>query len=55
MNVAGGRMIGKKMCELTLDGAELNFYKWEGDVKVFMIFVFVYSCIYIYIYVYIYR
>jgi hypothetical protein len=32
-HTAGGRMIGKKMSELTLDSHELNFYKWEGDVK----------------------
>lgn len=30
---AGGRMIGRKMADALLDGRELEFYKWEGDVK----------------------
>lgn len=30
---AGGRMIGKKVSEMCLDGAELQFYKYEGDLK----------------------
>lgn len=30
---AGGRMIGKKVSETVLDGAELQFYKYRGDLK----------------------
>ncbi|KAL2621149.1 hypothetical protein R1flu_001354 [Riccia fluitans] len=30
---AGGRMIGRKVCESILDGKELEFYKWEGDLQ----------------------
>lgn len=30
---AGGRMIGKKVAETVLNGKELEFYKWEGDLK----------------------
>ncbi|KAL3680858.1 hypothetical protein R1sor_023814 [Riccia sorocarpa] len=30
---AGGRMIGRKVCESVLDGKELEFYKWEGDLQ----------------------
>lgn len=30
---AGGRMIGKKVSEMILGGAELEFYKWEGDLQ----------------------
>jgi hypothetical protein len=30
---AGGRMIGKKVSEMCLDGAQLNFYQYEGDLK----------------------
>lgn len=33
-HTAGGRMIGKKMCAMLLDGQSLKFYEWEGDVKV---------------------
>eukprot|EP01031_Cornospumella_fuschlensis_P033146 gene33146-40104_t len=33
-HTAGGRMIGKKMCAMLLDGQNLQFYEWEGDVKV---------------------
>mmetsp|Transcript_2665 Transcript_2665/g.5507 ORF Transcript_2665/g.5507 Transcript_2665/m.5507 type:complete len:310 (+) Transcript_2665:108-1037(+) len=32
-HTAGGRMIGKRMAELLLDGETLKFYQWEGDVK----------------------
>lgn len=34
-HTAGGRMIGKKMSDMLLDGRELAFYQWEGtdDVK----------------------
>jgi heme oxygenase (biliverdin-producing, ferredoxin) len=35
-HTAGGRMIGKKMAAMLLDGIELNFYKWDGDVKVML-------------------
>ncbi|BBN14330.1 protein MpHY1 [Marchantia polymorpha subsp. ruderalis] len=30
---AGGRFIGKKVCESVLEGKELEFYKWEGDLS----------------------
>ncbi|KAM0000741.1 putative Heme oxygenase (biliverdin-producing) [Helianthus debilis subsp. tardiflorus] len=30
---AGGRMIGKKVAEMILNGKELEFYKWDGDLK----------------------
>ncbi|KAL1554900.1 Heme oxygenase 1 [Salvia divinorum] len=30
---AGGRMIGKKVAEKILNGKELEFYKWEGDLS----------------------
>lgn len=30
---AGGRMIGKKVAEKILDGKELEFYKWEGELS----------------------
>lgn len=29
---AGGRMIGRKMAEMVLDGRELEFYKWDGEL-----------------------
>lgn len=32
-HTAGGAMIGKAVSEAILDGAELEFYKYEGDVK----------------------
>lgn len=32
-HTAGGRMIGKKMAAMLLDGHELSFYQWDGDVK----------------------
>ncbi|KAI0491662.1 hypothetical protein KFK09_025922 [Dendrobium nobile] len=32
-HTAGGRMIGKKVAEKILDGKELEFYKWEGDLR----------------------
>jgi heme oxygenase len=32
-HTAGGRMIGKKMCDMLLEGRTLKFYEWEGDVK----------------------
>jgi len=28
---AGGKMIGRKVSEMILDGKELEFYKWGGD------------------------
>ena len=28
---AGGKMIGRKVSEMILDGKELEFYKWRGD------------------------
>jgi len=32
-HTAGGRMIGKRMADMLLDGRTLNFYQWEaGDV-----------------------
>ncbi|KAK1418496.1 hypothetical protein QVD17_27641 [Tagetes erecta] len=30
---AGGRMIGKKVAEKILNGKELEFYKWDGDLS----------------------
>lgn len=30
---AGGRMIGKKVSGMILGGRELEFYKWDGDLK----------------------
>jgi heme oxygenase (biliverdin-producing, ferredoxin) len=30
---AGGRMIGSKVSSMILDGAQLEFYKWDGDLK----------------------
>ncbi|KAL8149725.1 heme oxygenase 1, chloroplastic-like [Apium graveolens] len=30
---AGGRMIGRKVATDILNGKELNFYKWEGDLS----------------------
>lgn len=30
---AGGRMIGKKISSMVLDDAELQFYKYDGDLK----------------------
>ena len=35
-HTAGGMMIGKKVADECLDGKELAFYKWEGDVKEYM-------------------
>jgi heme oxygenase (biliverdin-producing, ferredoxin) len=32
-HTAGGRMIGKVVSNALLDGAELEFYKYDGDVK----------------------
>jgi heme oxygenase len=32
-HTAGGRMIGKKVAEKILNGKELEFYKWNGDLK----------------------
>lgn len=32
-HTAGGRMIGKQMSKLLLDGRTLDFYKWEGDLN----------------------
>jgi len=31
-HTAGGRMIGKRMADLLLDGRTLEFYQWDGDV-----------------------
>lgn len=31
-HTAGGRMIGRKVAEKILNGKELEFYKWEGDL-----------------------
>lgn len=33
---AGGRMIGKQVGEKILNGRELEFYKWDGDLKVLL-------------------
>nr|GMC58689.1 heme oxygenase 1, chloroplastic-like [Ipomoea batatas] len=32
-HTAGGRMIGRKVSEMILNNKELEFYKWDGDVK----------------------
>lgn len=32
-HTAGGRMIGSKMSQMLLDSAQLNFYKYEGDMQ----------------------
>lgn len=32
-HTAGGRMIGKQMSSLLLDGLTLEFYKWDGDLN----------------------
>lgn len=32
-HLAGGRMIGKQMSKLLLDGETLEFYKWDEDVN----------------------
>ncbi|KAL7537521.1 hypothetical protein ACHAXR_007879 [Thalassiosira sp. AJA248-18] len=32
-HLAGGRMIGKQMSKLLLDGETLEFYKWKGNVN----------------------
>ncbi|KAJ4964020.1 hypothetical protein NE237_023959 [Protea cynaroides] len=32
-HIAGGQVIGKQVCEKLLEGRELEFYKWEGDVQ----------------------
>jgi heme oxygenase len=29
---AGGRFIGKRVAEMILDGRELEFYKWDGEL-----------------------
>eukprot|EP00249_Psilotum_nudum_P008866 c21563_g1_i1 orf=85-1038(+) len=35
-HTAGGRMIGKKVAEKILDGRELEFYKWDGNLQEMM-------------------
>ncbi|KAL3839827.1 hypothetical protein ACJIZ3_024418 [Penstemon smallii] len=30
---AGGRMIGRKVAQMILNGKELEFYKWDGDLS----------------------
>ncbi|CAG9466504.1 unnamed protein product [Pedinophyceae sp. YPF-701] len=35
-HTAGGLMIGKKMSDELLEGATLEFYKWDGDVKEYL-------------------
>lgn len=35
-HTAGGRMIGAKMADLLLESRVLEFYKWEGEVKVLL-------------------
>ena len=35
-HTAGGKMIGKKMSDMLLDGKELEFYKWDGDLQEMM-------------------
>lgn len=35
-HTAGGRMIGKKVSQKILDGKELEFYKWEGDIRLLL-------------------
>lgn len=32
-HTAGGRMIGKKISDMLLEGKVLKFYEWDGDVK----------------------
>ncbi|KAL7134751.1 hypothetical protein ABFS83_11G046800 [Erythranthe nasuta] len=32
-HTAGGRMIGRKVAEKILDGKELEFYKWDGELS----------------------
>lgn len=32
-HTAGGRMIGKKVSDMILDGHNLNFYQWEGSLE----------------------
>merc|ERR1712046_3587 len=32
-HTAGGRMIGRKMSDMLLDGATLEFYQWNGEVS----------------------
>ncbi|KAG0487526.1 hypothetical protein HPP92_009621 [Vanilla planifolia] len=32
-HTAGGRMIGKKVADMILNGKELEFYKWEGNLR----------------------
>ncbi|KAL3629572.1 Heme oxygenase 1 [Castilleja foliolosa] len=32
-HTAGGRMIGRKVSETILNGKELEFYKWDGDLS----------------------
>ncbi|PKA64676.1 Heme oxygenase 1, chloroplastic [Apostasia shenzhenica] len=32
-HTAGGRIIGKKVAEKILDGKQLEFYKWAGDLR----------------------
>lgn len=32
-HTAGGRMIGKQMSKLLLEGKTLDFYKWDGDLN----------------------
>ena len=31
-HTAGGRMIGAKVAQMVLDGRELDFYKYDGDL-----------------------
>ncbi|KAK1288167.1 hypothetical protein QJS10_CPB19g01668 [Acorus calamus] len=35
-HVTGGRVIGKQVCERLLEGKELEFYRWEGDMQEMM-------------------
>ncbi|XP_010916650.1 probable inactive heme oxygenase 2, chloroplastic [Elaeis guineensis] len=32
-HISGGQEIGKKVCEKLLEGKELEFYKWDGNVQ----------------------
>ena len=32
-HTAGGRMIGSKVSQMILDNKQLNFYKYDSDVK----------------------
>ncbi|KAG1672855.1 hypothetical protein FOA52_004659 [Chlamydomonas sp. UWO 241] len=32
-HTAGGKMIGNKVAEMLLDGEQINFYKYEGEVQ----------------------